>query len=89
MEIRIFAQFSPLVINNMQFNYIELLGYAASFVIVLSFALQNVTKIRIVNSIGCFLFVVYGLLISGIPVVVANGAIVVINMYYLIKHKKQ
>ena len=73
----------------MNINYIELLGYAASAIIVLSFVLQNVTKIRIVNTLGCTLFVIYGLLISGIPVVIANGAIVIVNLYYLLKNKKQ
>jgi hypothetical protein len=73
----------------MTINYVELLGYTASATIVLSFALQSITKIRVVNSVGCFLFVIYGLLISGIPVVIANGAIVFVNLFYLFKNRKR
>jgi hypothetical protein len=73
----------------MTINYVEILGYTASATIVLSFLLQNITKIRIVNTLGCTLFVIYGLLISGIPVVIANGAIVVVNLFYLLRYKKK
>ncbi|MBB3188028.1 YgjV family protein [Microbacter margulisiae] len=69
-------------------NYIDYLGYAASTAIVISFILKNVNSIRIINSIGCLLFVTYGILLPSIPVIIANGAVIIINMYHLFQHHK-
>ncbi len=69
-------------------NYIDLLGYAASATIVLSFVLKNVNHIRIINSIGCAFFVAYGILLPSIPVIVANGIVILINFYHLFQHPK-
>lgn len=69
-------------------NYTDFLGYAASATIVVSFALKNVRNIRIINSIGCALFVAYGILLPSIPVIAANGAIVLINLYHLFQYHK-
>jgi hypothetical protein len=65
------------------------IGYAASLFIVLSFALKNLRKIRIVNLIGCACFVVYGIY-SGMlwPVIIPNGLICFVQVYYLIAGKK-
>lgn len=64
-------------------NYI---GYAASFFIVLSFALKDITKIRIVNLIGCALFVLYGIFSNYLwPIIIPNGILCFIQVYHLIK----
>ncbi|MEG0760906.1 hypothetical protein SAMN05421796_10198 [Chryseobacterium piscicola] len=65
------------------------IGYAASFFIVLSFILKDLTKIRIVNLIGCICFVVYGLF-SGMlwPVIIPNAILCFVQVYYLIFGKK-
>lgn len=66
-------------------NYI---GYAASIFIVGSFALRkNLTKIRIVNLIGCLLFVVYAALADPVlwPVMIPNGTLCFIQIYHLLK----
>jgi len=67
-------------------NYI---GYAASVFIVLSFILKDLTKIRIVNLIGCICFVVYGIF-SGMlwPVIIPNAIICFVQVYHLITAKK-
>jgi uncharacterized protein with PQ loop repeat len=69
-------------------NYIDLLGYAASATIVLSFVLKNVNHIRIINSIGCAFFIVYGILLPSIPVIIANGIVILINLYHLFQQHK-
>jgi hypothetical protein len=65
------------------------IGYAASFFIVLRFILKDLTKIRIVNLIGCICFVVYGLF-SGMlwPVIIPNAILCFVQVYYLIFGKK-
>ena len=38
----------------------EWVGYMAMAVLLVSFMMKNVTKLRIINSVGCALFVIYG-----------------------------
>jgi hypothetical protein len=61
----------------------EWVGYLAMTVLLVSFMMKNVTKLRVINSFGCFFFVIYGSLISQYPIVITNAAIILINFYYL------
>lgn len=71
------------------FSSTELIGYAASFIVLLSFLMKNIKTLRVINTIGCLFFVVYGILLNNsIPIIFTNTAIVGINMYYLLKAKK-
>ncbi len=65
--------------------FIEWIGYLSSVFIVISLLMSDVVKLRILNSIGCLLFVIYGVITGAWPVAVSNGLIVIINLYYLIK----
>ncbi|MGH1518590.1 uroporphyrinogen decarboxylase [Chryseobacterium sp. JK1] len=65
------------------------IGYSASVFIVLSFILKDVRKIRVVNMIGCICFVIYGIFNGWLwPVIIPNGLICFIQIYYLITDKK-
>jgi hypothetical protein len=66
----------------------EWVGYAAMAALLLSFMMKDVNKLRIVNSIGCVLFVAYGFMLqTSWPIIISNGAIVFINLYYLVIKK--
>ena len=58
----------------------EWVGYLAMTVLLVSFMMKNVTKLRVINSIGCLFFVIYGSLISLYPIVITNAAIILINL---------
>jgi GNAT superfamily N-acetyltransferase len=62
---------------------LELFGYVASALVVISLMMSSIIRLRVVNLIGAAAFAVYGLLIHAYPVAVVNGAIVLINLYYL------
>ncbi|MDX1271554.1 uroporphyrinogen decarboxylase [Bizionia paragorgiae] len=66
----------------------EYIGYLASFMVLLSFTMKDVVKLRLVNMMGCFLFVLYGFLIPslrvGLPIIIANGAIFLVNFYFAV-----
>jgi hypothetical protein len=65
----------------------EYLGYLASIVIMISFLMKNIITLRIINSIGGFLFIIYGVLLSmSIPIIATNTFVVGVNIYYLAKH---
>jgi uncharacterized protein with PQ loop repeat len=61
----------------------EWVGYAASAGVLLSFLMKEMRTLRIVNTVGCFLFIIYGILLNSIPVIATNTIIVGINFYYL------
>lgn len=71
----------------------EYVGYLASFMVLLSFTMKSVKKLRIVNMMGCILFVLYGFLMPsfriGLPIIIANTAIFCVNLYYLLKTKNE
>lgn len=73
----------------MDFSSTEIVGYLASLIVLISFLMKNMKTLRIINSIGCVLFVAYGILLNfSIPIVITNVAIVAINIYYLVKVNK-
>ncbi len=65
--------------------FTELLGYAASLFVVVSLLMSDMKLLRYVNFVGCFLFVIYGLMISAYPVALMNGTAMMINVYYIVK----
>lgn len=63
------------------------LGYLASLVLMISFLMKNINTLRIINSIGALLFVVYGfMLVTSWPIIITNTFILGVNIFYLAKH---
>ncbi|MFT5908462.1 MAG: hypothetical protein ACI825_001397 [Planctomycetota bacterium] len=71
----------------MEINPTEIIGYLASFFVLLSFFNKDMRRLRLVNSVGCALFVAYGTLLSSIPIIITNVAILLVNGYYLFVKK--
>ncbi len=72
----------------MEINIIEGVGYLASLFVLLSFFHKDMRKLRLVNSLGCALFVAYGILLASIPIIITNVAILCVNGYYLLVKKQ-
>lgn len=71
------------------FSFTEIIGYIASLGVLLSFLMKRIKTLRIINTIACTVFIVYGILLNSIPIIITNGAIVMINLYFLlIKERK-
>jgi hypothetical protein len=66
----------------MQF-YLELLGYLASMLVVISLMMSSLLKLRLISLAGAVAFLVYSLLIGAYPIVVTNAVIIVVNLYFL------
>lgn len=65
----------------------EGVGYLASLVLMISFLMKNINTLRIINSTGCLLFVIYGfLLATSWPIIISNAFILGVNIFYLTKH---
>lgn len=67
----------------------EWVGYSASLFIVLSFVVNKLTIVRIINMIGCICFFVYGIYFSYWPVVIPNGLLILVQLYYLLYKDRQ
>lgn len=67
---------------------IEMVGYFASLLVLVSFLMSSVIKLRIVNSVGSFIFAVYAVIIHSYPTALMNFCLVGINLYYLRKLMK-
>lgn len=66
-------------------NWFEILGYLASFIVLVSLLMSSIIKLRWINLIGSAMFSIYGFLIGALPVAFMNLCISLINVYYLIK----
>ena len=70
----------------------EWLGIIASAFILVSFLFTKQTITRIINMVGCIIFVVYGLLLPTYSTAFMNGALFIVHIVYLVKdylaHKK-
>lgn len=64
---------------------LELVGYFASLLVLVSLLMTSVVKLRVINMIGSFIFAVYALFISSYPTAVMNFCLVGVNIYFLVK----
>lgn len=64
---------------------IELAGYLASTLVVVSMLMSSVVKLRVINTIGSCISVVYALIIHSYPLALMNICLIIINCYNLVK----
>jgi len=65
-------------------NLTDILGLLAPALIISSFMLKDLRKLRWVNTVGCALFVAYGVLLDmNLPIIITNAFIIGINMWQL------
>ena len=69
----------------MNSQIIELIGYIGSFLVLVSFLMTSVFKLRIVNTIGSLIFMIYALIIKSYPTAIMNFCLVLINVHFLWK----
>jgi Flp pilus assembly protein protease CpaA len=67
---------------------IDILGWVATAVVVGSFAIQDVRKLRIMNMIGSMLWIAYGFLKQDNPIIFVNISIIIMHTYWFIKNRK-
>ncbi|MCH5160349.1 MAG: YgjV family protein [Clostridiales bacterium] len=63
----------------------EWLGLLASAFILVSFLTTNQTKTRLINMVGCVIFVVYGFILPAYSTAFMNAALFVVHVVYLTK----
>jgi hypothetical protein len=65
-------------------NTLELVGYFAMGMSVLSFAFSKQKLVRIVNFFACLVWVWYGFLIQNNPTIIVNVMVSMVHLYWFI-----
>lgn len=65
-------------------TWLDALGWAGSAILILSLALSNVLRFRVLNLAASVVLTVFNLLLGIWPMVAMNGVIAVINVWFLI-----
>lgn len=68
-------------------SMVEIIGIIATLFILLAFSLNDKKLIRLVDSIGAALFVIYGILINSLSVWLLNICLIIINLYKIKNNK--
>ena len=74
-----------LLIGSVKLNWIEGVGYIGSALVLISFLMTSVVKLRIVNMAGSIISCTYALIIGSYPLALMNFALVLINLRFLLK----
>ncbi len=69
----------------MNMSVYELIGYIGSAIVLVSFMMSSVVKLRIINIIGGLISLIYSVLIHAYPTVLLNAALITINLVQLIR----
>jgi len=64
---------------------IEIVGYIATFLVMMSFVMKDVIRLRVINALGCIAWIVYGFMLESNPVIVTNVGILAINAGHLLR----
>ena len=67
---------------------IEAIGWIAMALTISSFFFQEMKTLRIINLIGCIVWMCYGALIVSVPVVLTNVAIALTHAFWFLKNSK-
>ena len=66
---------------------IQAIGYIATFITGLSFMMKDLKTLRLVNGLGCLVWIIYGVLLNSTPIIITNIGIFGIHFSKLLKEK--
>lgn len=65
----------------------DILGWIGTALILYSFTLNNIRKLRIVNAIGSVAWITYGIQTGIMPTIFVNVCVLIIHCHWLLKNK--
>jgi hypothetical protein len=68
---------------------IETLGWIATAGTLVSFAVKDMWKLRLINGSASIIWIVYGLLKLDNPIIVINASVILMHLYWFYKNRKQ
>ncbi len=67
-------------------NLIETLGWIATIGTLVSFAVKDMWKLRLINGAASMVWIVYGILKVDNPIIVINSAVIVMHLYWFYRN---
>lgn len=67
----------------------EIFGYIGTVLILSSFLVENMFRLRLINTIGAIFWIIYGVGILAYPTIIVNSCIIIIHLSWFYKHKKE
>jgi len=65
--------------------YMEMMAYFASIIVLISFTVKDVVLLRLLNTVGCVLFLICSTYHDRIPLIILNLMVIVVNILYIYK----
>ena len=65
--------------------YMEIMAYFASVIVLISFIVKDIILLRLLNTLGCLLFLTYSTYHERYPLVFLNFMVIVVNLFYIYK----
>jgi hypothetical protein len=65
---------------------VNLLGYLATLVTMASFLITDMFRLRVTNTFGCILWILYGIIQWDTPIILVNCLIMLIHLWWFVKH---
>jgi len=63
----------------------EIMAYIGSVIVLISFIVKDVKWLRILNNVGCLIFLIYAFYNGKTPLILLNSGVIIVNIYHLIK----
>ena len=67
----------------------EIFGYIGTVLVLGSFLIEDVLRLRLVNCLGAIFWLVYGVGITAKPTIAVNLCIIIIHIFWIIKNKNK
>jgi len=65
---------------------VSILGYIATLVTMASFLIKDMFRLRVVNTFGCLLWILYGIIQLDTPIILVNCLIMLIHLWWFVQH---
>ena len=66
----------------------DIVGYIGTAVVLGSFLINDIIRLRLVNTLGSLIWLIYGIGLSMMPQIVVNSSIILIHSYWFYKNRK-
>ena len=66
-------------------EYMEIMAYCASIIVLVSFMIKDIIFLRLLNTLGCVLFLIYSSYHERYPLIFLNFMVIVVNLIYIYK----
>lgn len=66
---------------------VQILGYIATIGTILSFSFKEQKTLRLINSIACILWIIYGIGINELPIILVNSIVLLLNAVWFYDNK--